>query len=147
MEMKRKVGGVAYVAQRKRLDGKVIEQDILPTISDIKKLLSYSVATDVGDFNQPSLNRNMRERGEPVAVYNENVIGTTAAQNDKDIQKVIKRLVPYLKSLQGTAPYIAYERSKLMAMISSQIISDLGNWRHFLRQLLQICMITDLKRW
>jgi hypothetical protein len=131
MEMKRKVGGVAYVAQRKKLDGKVNEQDILPTINDIKKLLSYLEATDVGDLNQPLLNRNMRERGVPIAEYNENTSSTTAAQNDKDIQKLIKRLVPYSKSLQGTAPHIAYERTKLMAMISSQIISDLGNWRYF----------------
>jgi hypothetical protein len=39
------------------------------------------------------------------------------------MQKLVKRLVSYSKSLQVTAPHIAYERSKL--------ISDGGDWRYF----------------
>ena len=49
--------------------------------------------------------------------------------DEKEMQKLIKRLIPYSQSLQGTATHIAYERTKLMTMIPSPIINKLGLWR------------------
>jgi hypothetical protein len=109
---------VAYVAQRKNLDGKAVEQEVPPTIDDIKKLLSYLEAKDDGVLNNP-LNSNERDRADLHEARNEYGSSNSASDNEKKMQKLIKRLVPYSKSLQGTAPHIAYERAKLMAMISS----------------------------
>jgi hypothetical protein len=117
MEMKRRVGGVAYVAQRKNLDGKAVEHEVPSTIDDIKKLLSYLEAKDDGVLNNP-LNSNERDRADLHEARNEYGSSNSASDNEKEMQKLIKRLVPYSKSLQGTAPHIAYERAKLMAMIS-----------------------------
>lgn len=41
MQMKRKLGGVAYVAQKKSSDGSVGEREELPNTHDINKLLNY----------------------------------------------------------------------------------------------------------
>ena len=41
MEMKRKLGGVAYVAQKKNLDGSNLDVEKGPCISDINNLLNY----------------------------------------------------------------------------------------------------------
>ena len=50
IEMKRKTGGVAYVAQKKKLNGFPIEDDKLPTVGDINNLLLYlNNTTDVTD--------------------------------------------------------------------------------------------------
>ena len=35
MEMKRKIGGVAYFAQKRNLEGCVLEPEVAPHISDI----------------------------------------------------------------------------------------------------------------
>ena len=117
--MKRKVGGVAYVAQRKNLDGKEVEQEVPPTIDDIKKLLSYLEEKNDVELNNPVLNSKKRDRADLDEACNEYGSSNSVSDNDKEMQKLIKRLVPYSKSLQGTAPHIAYERTKLMAMISS----------------------------
>ena len=96
MEMKGKVGGVAYVAYRKRLDGKAIEQDILPTINGIKKLLPYLEAVDVGDSNQTMFDRKLRIRKDQGLLHpNRNLIAqpyvtalrhSTSKDNGEDIQ-------------------------------------------------------------
>ena len=111
-EMKRKIGGVAFIAQKKNLDGspEVIEQ--APSISDMNNLLHYLDPAIVS----------------PSIVVSEN-IGNVLGYNKHDeneMQKLIRRLVPYSQSLQGTAPHIAYERTKLMAMIPSHIINKHG---------------------
>ena len=54
-------------------------------------------------------------------------VGSTLVSSNKvhelEMQKLIKRLIPYSLSLQGSISYIAFERAKLMAMISSPIIN------------------------
>jgi hypothetical protein len=52
--------------------------------------------------------------------------------NEHEMQKLKQRLVPYSRSLQGTAPHIAFERTKLMAMIPSPIMKKIGSCRWFL---------------
>ena len=127
--MKRKIGGVAYIAQRKFLDGspKVIEQAL--SISDMNNLLQYLDPAIVS----PSI--VVSENFGNVSGYNKN--------DEMEMQKLIRRLLPYSQSLQGTAPHIAYERTKLMAMIPSPIINKHGLWRLFFTVLHQIYMRAD----
>lgn len=123
MEMKRKMGGVAYIAQRKNLDGSSMENEISPNVSDINKLLSY-----LNDSSSDEQSSNYQK------ISDANIdpsVSSSSVHDEREMQKLIKRLIPFSKSLQGTAPHIAYERSKLMAMIPSPIISNLGLWRLF----------------
>jgi hypothetical protein len=119
MEMKRKTGGIAYAAQKNKLNDIRIDDDKLPTVRDINNLLVY-------------LN-NTNESGQPISnnVNNREKISLPLS-NDNEMQKLIQRLVPYSRSLQGTAPHIAFERTKLMAMIPSPIMKKIGSCRWFL---------------
>ena len=47
------------------------------------------------------------------------------------MQQLMRRLIPYSQSLQGSVSHICHERNKLMAMIPSPIINNLGMWRLF----------------
>lgn len=115
MEMKRKLGGVAYVAQKSSLDD---EPEVAPTIKEINELLAY---LDVNDQQRNDIS-------EHIGVSE---TSTDQCSNEKQMQKLIQRLVPYSNSLQGTISHIAYERAKLMAMIPSPIIRHTGSWRLF----------------
>ena len=117
-EMKRKIGGVAYVAQKKNLDGspEVLEQT--PNISDMNNLLHYLTPPNSG-FSTGYGNDSC---------YSSSSLDYTK-HNEKEMQKLVRRLIPYSQSLQGSAPHIAYERTKLMAMIPSPIINKFGSWR------------------
>lgn len=120
-EMRRKLGGVAFVAQKKNLDG-TITVDEPPTISDVKNLLSI-------------LRESVSNGCENIDVRNVCSAAVTSSIvpkfEEREMQKMIKRLIPYSQSLQGTATHISYERAKLMAMIPSPIINKLGCWRLF----------------
>ena len=125
MEMKRKIGGVAYVAQKRNLDGSVLEPEVTPNISDINNLLSYLVDTS------ESIQLNCKNVGPDYInkVLKDNPIGNK--HDEKEMQKLIRRLIPYSQSLQGSVTHISHERNKLMAMIPSPIINNLGMWRLF----------------
>ena len=125
MEMKRKIGGVAYVAQKRNLDGSVLEPEVTPNISDINNLLSYLV--DTSESSQ--LNCNNVGPDYINKVLKDNPIGNK--HDEKEMQKLIRRLIPYSQSLQGSVTHISHERNKLMAMIPSPIINNLGMWRLF----------------
>ena len=119
-EMKRKIGGVAYIAQKKNLDGSpdVLEQ--APNISDMNNLLQYLTPPN-------SSSRSVNVSCSPISCSALDM----NKHSDKEMQKLVRRLIPYSQSLQGSAPHIAYERTKLMAMIPSPIINKLGSWRLF----------------
>ena len=123
MEMKRKLGGVAYLAQRR--DPENICDDNPPKIKDVNELLKYlgedAVSNDTGISD--ILNNRIGNCGEESLSQTEFRIS--------EIEKLIKRLVPYSKNLQGSMSHILYERGKLMAMIPSPIITNNGNWRLF----------------
>ena len=110
MEMKRKIGGVAYIAQKKNLDESDADIEVAPSIGEINSLLEY--------LSVPSSS----SESVPLAHIHD----------EREMQKLIKRLIPYSISLQGTPTHIAYERVKLMAMIPSPIINKIGLWRLFL---------------
>jgi hypothetical protein len=116
MEMKRKTGGIAYAAQKKKLNDIRIDDDKLPTVRDINNLLVHL--------------KNTNESGQPEVNNREKIVSPQS--NEHEMQKLIQRLVPYSRSLQGTAPHIAFERTKLMAMIPSPIMKKIGSCRWFL---------------
>jgi hypothetical protein len=49
----------------------------------------------------------------------------TPKSHEKGMQNLIQRLIPYSKSLQGSALHIAFERSKLMAMLRSTVMKKM----------------------
>jgi hypothetical protein len=124
MEMKRKIGGVAYVAQKRNLDGTVPEAEVAPNISDINNLLQYLTTESEGSFQSSHLLDS-----DPCNEVQSNL--TQNRYDEKEMQKLIKRLIPYSQSLQGSVTHICHERSKLMAMIPSPVINILGMWRLF----------------
>jgi hypothetical protein len=134
MEMKRKIGGVAYVAQKKNLDGSPIINDSLPSISDINNLLNY---LDGSSVSSPSvIDNNIQPMSNSTTPHNVSD-GFSCPESlsnkfdEREMQKLIKRLIPYSQSLQGTSIHISHERIKLLAMIPSPIINKYGNWRLF----------------
>ena len=112
MEMKRKIGGVAYIAERKYLDGSREEEDTPPTAEEILNLLSY-LEDDVGVTNNMTSN-----------ITNNDI-------HREEMRHLLNRLIPYAKGLQGTPMQISHEKTKLMAMISSPIINKEGCFRWF----------------
>ena len=113
MEMRRKLGGIAYLAQRKQYDEQVIDES--SNIKDINELLSYLDVSHVNGTEGENVMVDPFRNGESISRVNE-------------IEKLSKRLIPYSKSLQGSTSQIAYERGKLMAMIPSPIICNYGSW-------------------
>jgi hypothetical protein len=128
MEMKRKNGGIAYAAQKKKNNDKPTENEILPTVGDINNLRQYLDSTN--NINVSGKNLTVSQSITSNDGYEKN-IGTPKI-DEKEMLKLIHRLVPYSKSLQGTALHIAFERSKLMAMLPSPIMKKSGNCRWFL---------------
>ena len=125
MEMKRKLGGVAFVAQKKNFDGSVLEPEIVPNISDMNNLLLYlDKSSQSGHQISPTneIPANNLVQGDNILINK---------HDEKEMQNLIKRLIPYSQSLQGSVTHIAYERIKLMAMIPSPIINNIGMWRLF----------------
>lgn len=124
MEMKRKIGGAAYLAQRKESDHLI--DDVPPTIKDINELLSFLENSDAVRTSELPNVINITD-GSYVSNINPEV-----NIRYSEIEKLIKRIIPYSKSLLGSMTHIAYERGKLMAMIPSSIILNDGSWRLFL---------------
>ena len=123
MEMRRKIGGVAFLAQRKDYDEE--SMDDAPSIKDINELLSYLESSSYGtEDSNDKVEATVKSTADS-PVDSENY------QRVAEMEKLIKRLIPYSKSLQGSTSQIAYERGKLMAMIPSPIICNHGSWRLF----------------
>lgn len=123
MEMRRKIGGVAFIAQRKEYDCE--STDDAPNIKDINELLSYLDSTrNSSDVTNDNVGSAVNSTIDPMVTFEDN-------NRVIEMEKLIKRLIPYSKSLQGSTSHIAYERAKLMAMIPSPIICNHGSWRLF----------------
>lgn len=122
MEMRRKIGGVAYLAQRKDYDEQ--SNDDTPNIKDINELLSYLDVTKNTEVNNDNVGAADHLIADPVG-------NSEAINRATEMEKLIKRLIPYSNALQGTTSQIAYERGKLMAMLPSPIICNYGSWRLF----------------
>jgi hypothetical protein len=127
IEMKRKIGGIAYAAQKSKINGSPVGDETLPKVGDINNLLLYLNSTnEVTDSEQDSNSTEVQRLSNTVKQSNMNPLPRS---NEKEMQKLIQRLVPYSVSLQGTAPHIAHERTKLMAMLPSPIMKNSGSCR------------------
>lgn len=110
-EMRRRVGGVSCRAQNTFLDDNPIEIiDLAPTVGEINEVI---------DFFQRNNSQTI-----------DNIIDDDSTP--EAIRKLINRLVPYSKSLQGTKMHIMHERAKLMAMLPSPLITTDNTWRYFI---------------
>lgn len=123
MEMRRKIGGVAYLAQRKEHDEQVMDES--PNIKDVNELLSYLDTSNNGDEVLTNLN------GVTHSLSSDPLRNAESRNRVAEMEKLIKKLIPYSQSLQGSSSQIVYERGKLMAMISTPIICNYGTWRLF----------------
>jgi hypothetical protein len=88
--------------------------------------------TNTTDVTDRELNNNESVEQPITNKYQNRETIAVPRSNDHEMQKLIQRLVPYSQSLQGTAPHIAFERTKLMAMIPSPIMKKIGSCRWFL---------------
>ena len=99
--------------------------DDAPSIKDINELLSY---LDSSSYNTEVTNDNV----EAAAKFSvDSIVDSENNLRVAEMEKLIKRLIPYSKSSQGSTSQIAHERGKLMAMIPSPIICNHGSWRLF----------------
>jgi hypothetical protein len=111
MEMKRKIGGVAYITEKKYLNESQ-EEDKPPTAEEILKLLSY-----------------LEDDGSVIRNITSDI--TANEMHHDEMKRLLNRLIPYAKGLQGTPMQISHEKAKLMAMIASPIINKEGSFRWF----------------
>lgn len=111
-EVKRKVGGVAFQAQKEQLDehDESWVEDV--TAGQMKEIIDY---VEEATQTTPEILSKVKEKE------------LTA----DEIKKYISRMVPFSTSLKGTPLHIAHERKKLLAMIASPLLKELGSWRWF----------------
>jgi hypothetical protein len=121
LEMKRRIGGVAWTTQRKNIsESSINEVDSEPIVAEIETLLSYLENNNVLE------NVIDREGGSPDV---ERLSRDEIIQDQ--MEKLMKRLIPYSKYLQGTPMQILHEKAKLMALLPSPIVAKDGTWRWF----------------
>jgi len=119
LEMKRRIRGVTYSAQRSHLDDNHASLSP-PTVVEVNEMLRYLQETDCKNITHQLSNTSSTN------IYTENV-----DENTK-IRRLINRLVPYSEVLKGSQTYISNERKKLLSMVSSPLITAQGSWRWFL---------------
>lgn len=110
--IKQRIGGIALLAHKTNLDGTAQPENI-PTIGEVNQLQSY-LGSNHSMSNQP-MNTN---RSKP--------------HDMEQIKKLISRLVPYSKHMQGTEMGIRLEKRNLMALIPSPVVNANGYWRWFI---------------
>jgi hypothetical protein len=121
--MKKRVGGIAMLAQKSHLDGTALPEKI-PTVREVNQLIDYLGSTDSHLVEPISA-----ATGSSVTTANRETNTTTDLTN---IKKLISRLVPYSKHAQGTEMGIRHEKRNLMALIPSPVINGEGFWRWFI---------------
>jgi hypothetical protein len=115
--MKRKVGGIAMLAQKNHLDGTALPEKV-PTVGEVNQLIDYLGSTE-------------SHLDDPTSTVSHSC-NTTTTNDMKNIKKLIARLVPYSKHAQGTEMGIRHEKRNLMALIPSPVINGEGFWRWFI---------------
>lgn len=114
--IKQRIGGIALLAQKTALDGTAQPENI-PTIGEVNQLQRYlgsTTAINDSDDNQPFQNKQSKPH------------------DMVQIKKLISRLVPYSKHMQGTEMGIRLEKRNLMALIPSPVVNAKGYWRWFI---------------
>lgn len=112
-EMKRQIGSVSMLASKSvnniaGADNGEADRD--PTIAEVDEV---------------------REHLNPLNVDHP-AIPKSNVEKDKRIRKLMSRMMPYSKALDGSAIMIANERKKLLSLLSAPVIVAEGNWSYFL---------------
>ena len=97
MEMRRKIGGIAFVAQKKTKNSPIVEDVSVPTVEDIDRLLAY--LTDTIDDSYSDKVINSTELQQDSNTLQHNVISANPKCNEQEMQRLIQRLVPYSQSM------------------------------------------------
>jgi hypothetical protein len=121
--MKKRVGGIAMLAQKSHLDGTALPEKI-PTVREVNQLIDY-----LGSTESHLVEPMSAVTGSSVTTANRETNTTTDLTN---IKKLIARLVPYSKHAQGTEMGIRHEKRNLMALIPLPVINGEGFWRWFI---------------
>jgi hypothetical protein len=108
-DARRRIGGVSYVAAKYGT-----EEDSAPMqVNDVKRIIAYvndSVAVNLSSGSSP-----------PVQL-----------RPTPSVKRLLQKLVPYSKDLPGSPTYFAWERKKLLSMLTSNVVLSEGSWRWFL---------------
>lgn len=124
LEVRRRIGGVTYKAAKPYKDD-VEAAKAVPTVQDMSDVVEYMNKTDVC-----TMQACVDEYVPP-----ENVVVEEKKSLKEDVgrmmAKMMSELMPYSQSLKGSAMYIMRERTKLMAMLTSPVITTEGTWRWF----------------
>lgn len=119
--MKRRIGGVSWLAARKNLDASTTDtNENAPTVEEVNELLGYLKCYTLGETSV----KNVQNTETDETLTPEELIR-------RKMQKLMNRLIPYSKYLQGTPMQILHEKAKLMALLPSPIIAKEGTWRWF----------------
>jgi hypothetical protein len=110
-EMRKRLGGVSYRAQKHYLDDNTVQEvDLASPVGEVNEVI------DIFQNNTPpAIQTILNDELTPEAT-----------------KKLISRLVPYSKNLPGTKMHILYERTKLLAMIPASIITNENSWRYLI---------------
>lgn len=150
-ETKRKIGGVSYLAQNQDLDNPNLDNADDITAGELDLVVNHLLQSPEPPLTNPSFNSNSNSNSNPYPnpdESSESAMHNTRLSKDQ-IQRYIARMVPFSNALKGTALNIAHERKKLLAMIASPILNELGSWRWFVTfapadnydiRLYEICM-------
>lgn len=121
--MKKRIGGIAMLAQKNHLDGTAMPENI-PTVREVNQLIDYLGSTESHLLCPLSADSDG-------SLSTANRIANTSSDLT-NIKKLVARLVPYSKYAQGTEMGIRHEKRNLMALIPSPVINGDGFWRWFI---------------
>jgi len=114
-EIKRISGSVAYLAGNKFGASLPDEQVTIDELSDVRNYL-----------NEPS-------RVAPLGMAQAELDATNSnIEKDKLIKKMLRKMMPYSRPLDGTAPMLAQERRKLLCLLSAPALVNEGQWNWFI---------------
>ena len=111
-ELKRLCGSVSYLAAQQH--GVVNPEDNI-SIEDLGDVQTY--------LNKPS-GTGFTEA--------EILMPDSNIEKDKRIKALIRKMMPYSRPLDGTAPMLAQERKKLLCLLTAPAVVSTGQWRWFI---------------
>jgi hypothetical protein len=89
----------------KRGDTSNLADEINPTVAELEEVREY--------LNNPSIPQSNVEK-------------------DKKIRRLLSRMTPYSKALDGTALMMANEKRKLLCLLTAPVVVTKGDWQFFL---------------
>jgi len=105
LTMQQKIGGIALKAEDARLDNLDLPETI--TIGEVKDIVDHL-------------------HSDPVSPQTDKYL------TDAQINKYLKRMVPYSSGLKGTSLHMAKEKNKLLSLVGTPLLKIDGTWRWFI---------------